>query len=207
MIVISHRGYWKSAEEKNTAIAFHRSFDLGFGTETDIRDLNQLLVISHDMPDQSAMLFSQFLEILGERNLPLALNVKADGLSDALTSALLNHTNNNWFVFDMAIPDMRAYLNAGIPVFARLSEVEPSPVWFDQVTGIWLDSFEEEWYDANMIQSLLKQDKKVCIVSSELHGRKYDSLWSMLKPISHYSNLMICTDLPEQAQQYFGVSK
>lgn len=207
MIVLSHRGYWKSAEEKNTAIAFHRSFDLGFGTETDIRDLNQSLVVSHDMPDQSAMLFSRFLEILGERNLPLALNIKADGLSDALTSALLNHTNKNWFVFDMAIPDMRAYINAGIPVFARLSEVEPSPVWFDQVTGIWLDSFEEEWYDANIIQSLLKQDKKVCVVSSELHGRKHDNLWSMLKPISHYSNLMICTDLPEQAQQYFGVSK
>lgn len=207
MIVISHRGYWKAPEEKNTAVAFHRSFDLGFGTETDIRDLNKALVVSHDMPDETAMLFSTFLDILGERNLPIAFNIKADGLSEALKLVLAKHINKNWFVFDMAVPDMRAYLNAGIPVFARLSEVEQSPVWFNEVDGIWLDSFEREWYDTNIIRDLLKQNKKVCVVSSELHGREHDSLWSMLKPISHYSNLMICTDLPEQAQQYFGVSK
>lgn len=207
MIVISHRGYWKSIEEKNTAIAFHRSFDLGFGTETDIRDLNQKLVISHDMPDESAMLLSTFLDILGERDLPLALNIKADGLSEALKSILLKHGNQNWFVFDMAVPDMRSYINSNIPVFARLSEVEQPPVWFDQVAGIWLDSFEKEWYDTEVIQSLLKQNKKVCVVSSELHGREHNTLWNMLKPLSHHSNLMICTDLPEQAQQYFGVSR
>jgi len=38
MLVISHRGYWKELAEKNRPIAFERSFALGFGTETDIRD-------------------------------------------------------------------------------------------------------------------------------------------------------------------------
>ncbi len=55
MQVISHRGYWKSAAEKNTTTAFARSFALGYGTETDVRDLNGELVISHDMPTQPAM--------------------------------------------------------------------------------------------------------------------------------------------------------
>ena len=50
MEILSHRGYWKTVTEKNTIIAFKRSFNLGFGTETDIRDLNGNLVISHDMP-------------------------------------------------------------------------------------------------------------------------------------------------------------
>ena len=39
MQVISHRGYWKAASEKNTQTAFKRSFSLGYGTETDVRDL------------------------------------------------------------------------------------------------------------------------------------------------------------------------
>ena len=32
MIILSHRGYWKSEEERNQEVAFHRSFDLGYGT-------------------------------------------------------------------------------------------------------------------------------------------------------------------------------
>ena len=50
MIILSHRGYWKLEEERNRAAAFQRSFDLGYGTETDIRDIQGKLVISHDMP-------------------------------------------------------------------------------------------------------------------------------------------------------------
>ena len=57
MKILSHRGYWKTAEEKNTATAMHRSFSLGFGTETDVRDYNGKLVISHDIPDSSAISF------------------------------------------------------------------------------------------------------------------------------------------------------
>lgn len=39
MQVLSHRGYWKHPNEKNLPIAFKRSFERGFGTETDLRDL------------------------------------------------------------------------------------------------------------------------------------------------------------------------
>ena len=39
MIIISHRGYWKDAAEKNRPVAFARSFDLGYGTETDVREM------------------------------------------------------------------------------------------------------------------------------------------------------------------------
>ncbi len=38
MIILSHRGYWKEVSEKNKPIAFERSFSLGLGTETYIRD-------------------------------------------------------------------------------------------------------------------------------------------------------------------------
>ena len=88
MKILSHRGYWKSDNEKNTRIAFERSFLLGFGTETDIRDLNGELVISHDPPVSernyvTAIDFFKLYKSLGD-GLQLALNIKSDGLQEKL---------------------------------------------------------------------------------------------------------------------------
>lgn len=38
MIIISHRGFWKNIEEKNSIKAFERSFINSYGLETDLRD-------------------------------------------------------------------------------------------------------------------------------------------------------------------------
>ena len=207
MKVLSHRGYWKDKVEKNCEVAFKRSFDLGFGTETDIRDQNGTLVISHDMPTCNQMTLATFLQIVGNRDLPFALNIKADGLTVPLVQAMRSTGLNNWFVFDMAVPDMRAYLQAGIPVFSRMSEVELVPAWLDQVAGIWLDSFADTWYDAGLVKNLLQSGKKICVVSPELHGRNADALWTMLRPFADHSALMLCTDHPEKAQEFFGASQ
>ena len=48
MIILSHRGWWKTRAERNMRDAFVRSFDAGFGTETDLRDICGKIVISHD---------------------------------------------------------------------------------------------------------------------------------------------------------------
>tara|TARA_B100000886_G_C20155158_1_gene379734 strand:- start:159 stop:404 length:246 start_codon:yes stop_codon:yes gene_type:complete len=65
MQIISHRGLWKSLHERNTAVAFERSFAKGFGLETDLRDFNGDIYISHDVPinKKSIMRFSEFLDI------------------------------------------------------------------------------------------------------------------------------------------------
>jgi glycerophosphoryl diester phosphodiesterase len=95
MIILSHRGYWKHPDEKNTRQAFVRSFDMGYGTETDVRDCAGKLVISHDMPRGTEMLFEEVLQIMDGRNLPLAINIKADGLGEAIFALLkeYNHTD------------------------------------------------------------------------------------------------------------------
>lgn len=204
MIVLSHRGYWKSPAEKNVEIAFKRSFDLEFGTETDIRDYGGSLVISHDMPNGTEMKLIDFLQLLNGKDLPLALNIKADGLALELKNILDKATQKNYFMFDMAVPDMRAYLDAGIPVFTRMSEVEQNPAWLDQSTGVWLDAFYDVWYDLNLIETLLNRNKKVCVVSAELHGRKAAPLWELLLPLADHPGLMLCTDYPEEARNYFG---
>src|SRR5258708_40307455 len=105
MIIISHRGYWKSAGEKNQPVAFHRSFDLGFGTETDIRDRNGTLVISHDMPSGNEINLDDLLELLGGRDLPLAITIKADGLSKSLQQQMTARGVSGWFTYHMSGPD------------------------------------------------------------------------------------------------------
>jgi hypothetical protein len=203
MKVISHRGYWKTPDEKNSAVAFRRSFKLGFGIETDVRDLDGKLVISHDVPTYGAMDMTEFLALNGG-NLPLAINIKSDGLAELIRGAMASYNHSAWFVFDMSIPDMRMHLNAGNPVFTRISEVEQVPIWFDECEGVWLDQFDGVWFDVDFVRMLLDRGKRVCVVSSELHRRDYSRLWKMLQPLAACENMMLCTDAPEKAKEFFG---
>lgn len=203
MQILSHRGFWHHPAEKNTKTAFERSFKAGFGVETDIRDCKGKIVISHDMPLGNEILLEEFLELLGPNLLPIAFNIKADGLASQVKVILQRVENLNFFVFDMSVPDTRLYLKEEIPIFSRMSEVESQPVWINRAQGIWLDSFSDVWYNIELIVSLLEQNKKVCIVSSELHSKDPQGLWEMLLPIASCPSLMLCTDYPEKAQIFF----
>lgn len=203
MEVISHRGYWKAKSERNQAGAFHRSFDLGFGTETDVRDMAGTLVISHDMPTGGDLTLDDLLTIMDGRNLPLAMNIKADGLADDVQAKFAQYGHTNWFVFDMAVPDMRSYLNSDICTYTRMSEVERHPAWLAEAQGVWLDGFSGEWFSNELIVELLDQNKRVCIVSPELHGRSPTALWGQLAELRGAEGLMICTDLPQQLTEFW----
>ena len=208
--IISHRGYWKSMEEKNTKVAFERSFELGFGTETDIRDYKGELVISHDIADSSCMKLDLFLELYvkyNNPNLTLALNIKSDGLHTTLFEQLKAFEIKNYFVFDMSIPDTIGYLNNSIPFFSRQSEYEKNPIFYENCSGIWLDGFEGNWFNKEIVLDHLNNHKKVAIVSSELHKRDAEELWSfiMSNELHTKENIILCTDLPEKAKQYFNL--
>lgn len=206
MIIISHRGYWQNPAEKNSIQAFTRSFKLGMGTETDVRDHRGELVISHDMPCGNEISLATFLTLLQKPCLPLALNIKADGLANAIKSTMSTYKSDAWFVFDMSIPDMRAHLTSGNPVYARVSEVEPEPAYFDEISGIWLDAFHEDGWQLERIAPWLQHNKRICLVSPELHGRDHKNFWERLRNSSFLadSRLMLCTDFPEEARHYFG---
>jgi glycerophosphoryl diester phosphodiesterase len=176
MHILSHRGYWQTAAEKNTETAFHRSFSLGFGTETDVRDALGELVISHDPPIGGEMKFSYFLEIYNgykqrhSQPLPLALNVKADGLQSRLKLLLEQYEITNYFMFDMSVPDAKLY---------------------------------------DVLESHIKQNKQVCLVSPDLHKRSYQEFWQKLKAMAVVRSpeitdkVMLCTDFPEAAKLLF----
>jgi len=203
MNILCHRGYWKIPAEKNTPAAFKRGYELGLGTETDLRDLNGKLVISHDPPGLDAITFDDFLSMT-PKTLFLALNVKSDGLAKEAIQSLKNHGHEAYAFFDMSVPDMRSYIRLGAPVAARLSEFEP---WVDALMVdapyIWLDAFQGDWYDSAYLTKLLATNKNILVVSSELHGRPKDTQWALLDSFRHSDKLTLCTDLPEAALERF----
>jgi len=205
---LSHRGCWKQGYIKNSLEAFERSFRHGYGIETDIRDSIGELVVSHDIPLGPCLKLREVIIAASlateDRPVTLALNIKSDGLQDLLKLEFANNPDLDYFVFDMAVPDMGSYLNAKIQTFTRLSDVEPWPAWLDRSQGVWLDAFETEWYSAEVIVNLLAGGKRVCVVSPELHGRAHESLWNQLAKIWHTPNLLLCTDFPDEAMRFFS---
>lgn len=216
MIILSHRGFWEHTHQKNTKEAFERSFQCGFGIETDIRDYQGELVVSHDMANKDSMLLEDFLSLythyrliskLGY-DLPLALNIKSDGLQKPLKALLCKYEITNYFVFDMSIPDMLLYVQQEYIIFSRQSEYESTPAFYDECKGVWLDEFKEHWIEKETIQQHLKSGKKVCIVSPELHKRDFLQEWQEYKDIESHSKckdeIMLCTDYPQKAKEFFN---
>lgn len=207
MVILSHRGYWKTQRERNKEIAFRRSFENGFGAETDIRDIKGRLIISHDSPKGNEMSFQQFLEIYTDYGSPLtlALNIKSDGLQKPLKYLLKRYNVKNYFVFDMSIPDTLHYLKDSFKIFMRQSELEKNIVLYDGAAGIWMDCFFSEWFDEKTIEEHLKDGKKICLVSPELHKRDYLPFWKRLRSMefNESGDLMICTDYPDRARKFF----
>lgn len=208
MEIISHRGYWKSEDEKNSIIAFERSFSFGFGTETDIRDYKGKLVISHDIADANAISVEQFFDIYKNfgKNLPLALNIKSDGLQLKLKEFIKKYAIGNYFVFDMSVPDTLLYLKHNFRVFTRQSEYETKPTFYDRSAGVWLDEFHSHWIDESVLTEHIKNQKRMCIVSPDLHKRDYQREWGDYRAIGRRidcCNVMLCTDFPEKAREFF----
>lgn len=208
MLILSHRGYWGPSIPKNSPQAFERSFHLGFGTETDFRDQNGELVISHDPPTGICLTVAEFFKSFAaiDKSLPLAVNIKADGLQGKLKDALDHYEIENYFLFDMSVPDAIVSLKNGLRIFARHSDVESTPHLYAEAAGVWMDAFfDDSWITAESIIRHLDAGKRVCVVSPELHSRPHLSLWDRLQEggIHCYPDLMLCTDIPEEARAFF----
>lgn len=208
--IISHRGYWKDDSEKNTKIAFQRSFKLGFGTETDVRDMGSQILISHDIPKGKELRLEDFFEIYKDSRCEgsIALNIKSDGLQNEVKKIIKNYDIGNYFVFDMSIPDTLKYVDEKIPVYVRVSEYEQPTIELLNIScGLWFDYFKKDNEKMKLLEeaTFLIGSKKICVVSPELHKKTPESFWNDIKNAKNVNlnNLILCTDFPERAQEYF----
>ena len=115
--------------------------------------------------------------------MPLALNIKSDGLQVKLKCLIEKYRIENYFIFDMSLPDTLEYLAHGMKCFTRQSEYEKEPLFYDKAVGVWLDEFHTDWITEEIIRYHYRNNKKICIVSPDLHKREYEKEWQHYKEI------------------------
>lgn len=202
MQLLCHRGVWSTRGEQNTLAAFRRAWDNGWGIETDLRDHQGRVVVSHDPARDDALPLEQLLDEHGRHGggSPLALNIKADGLAAPVAHALTAAGTDGAFVFDMSVPDALSYLKAGVPTWTRWSDVEPDPVLLEQSSGVWVDAFASDaWWTASELAAAATE-RPLCIVSPELHGRAPELVWEQVADLP----VSLCTDRPFDVERSFS---
>ena len=206
--IIAHRGFWETKEEQNTEVSFKRALKNRFGIETDLRDRNEEIVISHDMANSSSITLDTFLDLCElAPDVTLAFNIKSDGLQENLLS---KSVTNPHFYFDMSVPDMLGFKKLNLPTYTRFSNIEKKPSLYEDSIGVWLDNFNNEILDINALKQFLMDGKKVVLVSPELHRMDKENYWESLSNFiienpKTKSAIGLCTDFPLKAREYFYV--
>lgn len=171
-----------------------------FGIECDLWNYNGEAVLSHDSPnDDSVRLYN----LLDANSSLYAINAKSNDLSIVLPALKLNETKD-YFIFDASVPESIKLINNGYKVFTRQSEYERTPSFYIESSGVWMDQFKSDWIRSDHINQHLILDKKVAIVSPELHGRDHLPFWSHLKLMKLFGEVYLCTKYPEEAEEFFN---
>lgn len=210
MNILAHRGLWEKPFDKNSLDALGLALELGVGVETDVRDHNGILVISHDPCCGAGYtrledLFIRYNEI-GSSNC-LAINIKSDGLAAMLNRLLARYEISNYFVFDMSVPDLMDHVKNGNKVLARLSDYEPVSRLAEMVAGFWVDEYVSFRPSAEFLSRQIENQKIFAFVSKELHGSdhapRWDYCWRLSSTYPKYDKFFVCTDLVREAKSYF----
>ncbi len=208
MKILAHRGYWNEQIEKNSPKALRTALEKGFGFESDVRDYMEKMVISHNIADATCQDAEEVFKWLHEFNdeYCFAINIKADGLKDILKKYFEKYSISNYFLFDMSIPQMVEFKEMGLRFFTRQSEVEPSPNMYTDAAGVWIDGFwSTDWITKELLDKHINNGKEICLVSPDLHGKEdYKMFWKKLIDDGiDLSKVILCTDHPEEARNYF----
>ncbi|MFH1470374.1 MAG: hypothetical protein ABIF01_01375 [Candidatus Micrarchaeota archaeon] len=208
MEILAHRGIWVQEQEKNSLGALLSAVESGFGIETDVRDLDGVLVVSHDPPRKGCLTLETFLQEAQKlpdfRKVTYALNIKADGLDKELERILKEYRlEKNAFFFDMSNPTLYHFSKRfpGGNLCTRISDIEPEPVLQDSCAWMWVDCFQKDWSDW---AALKKFKHRLAFVSPDLHKREHEGFWKALREFGKTrEGLSLCTDLPKEAKRWF----
>jgi hypothetical protein len=200
--IFAHRGDWNNQVAPNSELSIRNAFHGGFGVETDIRDLNGEIVISHDpCVGNSYKKFSDFIDMSSR----IAINIKSDGLVELFQDYAELIRESESFVFDCSFPELIKFKKAGIPHAIRISEYEKELAW--KPDYIWLDCFESDWWlEDTSVLEIMKVTPTVA-VSPELHGREHAKVWQRVIQLrSEGLNLSVCTDFPNELAILAGLA-
>ena len=149
------------------------------GVEIDIRFRNNSPVLIHDLPDNNASpcLLFDFLASIPPTS--LILNFKETGFELSLINEICN-LGFKPLLLDLPFPFFFQAHQAGFGKYLmwRVSEYErpdASLITSFESKWIWLDSFNDYWFNAELLLTYKQKGISICLVSNELQGRSIDN--------------------------------
>lgn len=199
-LIYAHRGIWQTPDQQNSQQSIEAARFSGYGVETDFRSKSHSLVISHDPYGDSNPLSVDEIDFA---EIPVALNIKEDGLLTQYEAFIRKYPNPYTFLFDGSIPEMVKIKEKELPHALRLSEYETELPWESQF--LWIDGFNSDWWIKSPKILNLIDKHFVVFVSPEIHSREIESAWEFFhllhsKGIAQFG---ICTDHPDELKATF----
>lgn len=146
------------------------SIPAGQGVELDFRVGGDAIVVAHD-PFQSGVTMDEYLARLGDR--PAILNVKCEGILDAVLESCKRHKVENFFFLGLGLSDTVKLIQAGetrvANYFSEYHHPEEPFAWAGKVDWLWMDCFGDYPSDADG-WARLSEKFKLCVGSPELYG-------------------------------------
>ena len=133
----------KSLSKYHNFFACYRSW---FWHRSRCARSNAELVISHDYATKDSPRLIELLREVNETQNMIALNIKSDGIFLELKSILDNLNIQNYFCFDMSIPQQVQYQRNGLNWYSRISDQIEERSVNQASMGIWLDAFDHDWW-------------------------------------------------------------
>ena len=199
-MVYAHRGMWQTPDQQNSRQSIEAARFSGYGVETDFRSKSSSLVISHDPYGDSNPLAVDEIDFA---EIPVALNIKEDGLLPQCEAFIKKYPNQHTFLFDGSIPEMVKIKEKGLPHALRLSEYETELPW--KTRFLWVDGFNSDWWIKSPKILNLIEKHFVVFVSPEVHGREIERAWEFFRFL-HFKEIAqfgICTDHPDKLKATF----
>ncbi len=189
------------AHRRNT-VAELRETPPSYGVEIDLRTDAGEIVLHHE-PFSGGTSFRAWLADYDHGG--LIVNVKEDGLEDAVLALLDEHGVDDFFFLDQPFPTLVKTGRRGERRCAvRVSEYEPvaqAVAVADLVDWVWVDCFTRWPLDATDVEALRSAGLRTCLVSPELQGRTGPSYAADLARSVAEVGLVpdaVCTKRPEQ---------
>jgi hypothetical protein len=169
-----------------------------FGTEVDLRDRGERLILQHD-PFKDGEDFSAFLRHY--RHDTMVLNIKSEGIEPRVLEEIRRaDTVRDFFFLDCSFPMMQRLIRMGEHrIAARFSEYEPltqALALAGKVQWVWIDCFTRLPLDYQ-VNVALSRHFKMCIVSPELQGHPTERIEEFARQLETCPVQAICTKRPD----------
>lgn len=171
------------------------------GVEIDLRSWGKDLVLHHD-PFVEGANFDEWLQHFRHRT--LILNVKEEGLEDAVLARMRKHEIEDFFFLDQSFPFLIRTANRGESRCAvRVSEhesIDTALALAHKVRWVWVDCFTRFPLTGKQADRLHAAGFSLCLVSPELQGRTDPAEIAAMRELLAREGITaeaVCTKTPE----------